>query len=84
MLIGHQHAYERTFPIKYNSTNPSNPIVTDSSTSSYNDPQGEIFATVGTGGASMDNTFLNKAPFAATQFFKFGFLNVDVPILQIT
>src|SRR2546428_4011803 len=26
----------------------------------------------------MDNTFLNKASFAATQFFKFGFLNVDV------
>ncbi|OLC87802.1 MAG: hypothetical protein AUJ08_00265 [Thaumarchaeota archaeon 13_1_40CM_3_50_5] len=69
VLNGHQHAYERTFPIKYNSANPSSPIVTDTSTSSYNDPQGEIFATVGTGGASMDNTFLNKAPFAATQFF---------------
>src|SRR5881628_60464 len=78
VLNGHQHAYERTFPIKYNSANPSSPIVTDTSTSSYNDPQGEIFATVGTGGASMDNTFLNKAPFAATQFFKFGFLNIDV------
>ena len=78
VLDGHQHAYERTFPIKYNSADPSKPIVTDSGTSSYNDPQGEIFVTVGTGGQSIDNTFLNKAPFAVTQYFTFGFLNIDV------
>ena len=78
VLNGHQHAYERTFPLKYNSVDRPKPIVTDNNTSSYNDPQGEIFATVGTGGQSIDNTFTKKAYFAATQFFKFGFLNVDV------
>src|SRR5437867_3997261 len=78
VLNGHQHAYERTFPLKYNSVDRPKPIVTDNNTSSYNDPQEEIFATVGTGGQSIDNTFTKKAYFAATQFFKFGFLNVDV------
>ena len=78
VLQAHQHAYERTFPIKYNSTQSSAPIITDNtSASSYVDPQGEIFATVGTGGQSLD-LFLGKSSFSAIQFYTYGFLNIDM------
>ena len=50
VLNGHLHNYQRTFPIKYDSGSPSSPTITDSAATNYIDPQGEIFATVGTGG----------------------------------
>ena len=50
VLNGHLHNYQRTFPIKYDPGSPSSPTVTDSASTDYIDPQGEIFATVGTGG----------------------------------
>ena len=50
VLNGHLHNYQRTFPIKYDPGSPSSPTVTDSASTDYVDPQGEIFATVGTGG----------------------------------
>jgi hypothetical protein len=40
----------RTYPIKYNPGSPPSPTVIDSASTNYIDPQGEIFATVGTGG----------------------------------
>jgi hypothetical protein len=50
VLNGHLHNYQRTYPIKYDSGSPSSPTITDSAATNYIDPQGEIFATVGTGG----------------------------------
>ena len=50
VLNGHLHNYQRTFPIKDAPGSPSSPTVTDSASTDYIDPQGEIFATVGTGG----------------------------------
>jgi hypothetical protein len=77
VLQAHQHAYERSYPLEYNNAAPSNPIITDSSTDSYNDPEGQVYATVGTGGDSLDD-FSNKASYIVTQSLVFGFLNVDV------
>jgi hypothetical protein len=50
VLNGHVHNYQRTYPISYDSGSPSSPIITSSNPSDYNDPTGEIFVTVGTGG----------------------------------
>src|ERR687891_400181 len=63
VLQGHQHNYQRTYPIKYNSDTPMNPIITDKNKSTYTNPEGQIFATVGTGGVNHHKLNGNKAPY---------------------
>src|ERR687889_1761689 len=58
VLEGHQHNYQRTYPMRYNSDNPSHPIVTttpDSNNKNSYTSEGPIFVTVGTGGAPLFN-----------------------------
>src|SRR5438874_2504239 len=55
VLQGHNHAYERSYPIEYNSMSPLNPIMTSKNTNNYTNPQGQIFSTVGTGGINLYN-----------------------------
>jgi hypothetical protein len=86
-IEGHQHNYQRSYPIKYNSDNPDLPIITtttdnngnnnNNNKNSYINPEGEIFVTVGTGGAPLFN-LTGKAPYIATQHVGYGILNVDV------
>jgi hypothetical protein len=79
ILQGHQHNYQRTYPIKYNSDTPINPIITDKSTDNYTNPEGQIFLTIGTGGNNLQDLDGNKAPYITiTEDEEFGFLNVDV------
>jgi Calcineurin-like phosphoesterase len=79
VLQGHQHNYQRTYPIKYNSDTPVNPIITDRNENTYTNPEGQIYLTVGTGGASLHSLNGNKAPYIITaQDEVYGFLNVDV------
>jgi hypothetical protein len=79
VLQAHHHAYERSYPIRYNnnSANSTQPLVTIDNASEYKDPEGQIFATVGTGGYSLHN-FWGKAYYIKEQYVGFGFLNVDV------
>ena len=78
VLQAHNHNYERSYPIKHNSNNPSSPIITDPNSNNYNDPQGQIFATVGTGGISR-YSFPEKAPYMVYQQSSYyGFLNIDI------
>jgi hypothetical protein len=79
-LQAHNHNYQRTYPISYNSAGDSaNPIVTNQNTTGYNDhPKGTIFAIVGTGGESF-YPLTSQAPSVANQFDgKFGFLDVNI------
>jgi calcineurin-like phosphoesterase family protein len=79
VLQGHQHNYQRTYPIKYNIDTPINPIITDRNRNTYTNPEGQIFLTVGTGGASLHSLNGNKAPYIITaEDQEHGFLNVDV------
>jgi hypothetical protein len=79
VLQGHQHNYQRTYPIKYNSDSPANPIITDKSTNNYTNPEGQIYLTVGTGGAGLHGLNGNKAPYLiTTEDQEHGFLNIDV------
>ena len=77
VLQAHSHNYQRSYPIKYNDNNPSNPIVTDKDAQEYKKPGGRIFTIVGTGGADLHN-FTGRAPYIVKQFQRFGFLDVDI------
>jgi calcineurin-like phosphoesterase family protein len=81
VIQGHQHAYERSYPITYNwtnvSSNSSKPVITDSNITYYRNTEGETFATVGTGGQGIYE-FTGKDPYIITQYEGFGFLNVNV------
>ena len=79
VLQGHHHSYQRSYPIKYNVDTSRNPIITDENTNNYTNPEGQIFLTVGTGGAGLHPLNGNKAPYLITaQDGEHGFLNVDV------
>jgi predicted MPP superfamily phosphohydrolase len=81
VLQGHQHNYQRTYPIKYNSDTPINPIITDRNTDTYTNPEGQIYLTVGTGGAALHSLNGNQAPYIITaQDDVYGFLNLDVAV----
>ena len=79
VLQGHNHNYQRTYPIKFNSVNPRHPIETSTNTTTYTDLDGggQIFATVGTGGASL-YSFTGKEDYFVRQHKGFGILNVDI------
>ena len=78
VLQGHHHSYQRSYPIKYNVDTSRNPIITDKNTNNYTNPKGQIFLTVGTGGAGLHPLYGNKAPYLITAQEEHGFLNVDV------
>lgn len=78
VLQGHQHNYQRTFPIKYNTNNPSDPTKTSTNLNDYSDTEGQIFAIVGTGGQNFD-PLSGKANFVVSQQNnKFGILEVKI------
>jgi hypothetical protein len=73
---GHVHNYQRSFPVKYSSG--STPTITSTSSTNYNDPAGEIFVTVGTGGVNI-HALSGKASFVKyQQDDKFGALNLII------
>ncbi|HEX9318856.1 MAG TPA: metallophosphoesterase [Nitrososphaeraceae archaeon] len=78
VLQGHNHNYQRTYPLSYNQSMPFSPIVTDRHTRDYdNNPKGQIFFTVGTAGEDLYN-LTKQAPYVVTQFLRHGFLNVNL------
>jgi hypothetical protein len=77
VIQAHLHGYERSHPINYNTKSYPNPIVKDSNTNDYINPEAPIFVTVGTGGATIHG-FEGKRPYMVTQYSGFGLLNIDV------
>jgi predicted phosphodiesterase len=79
VLSGHNHNYQRTYPITFNPDNSSKPVVTNAVTTGYNSrSDGIVFAIVGTGGVNF-YSFDGQAPFVGKQFAdRFGFLNIDI------
>jgi Calcineurin-like phosphoesterase len=77
VLQAHNHNYQRSYPIAYNSDNSSEPVAIDNSQTRYVEPSGSIFSTVGTGGKS-SHPFYGEAHYIVTQSNRFGFLNVEV------
>jgi hypothetical protein len=57
-LNGHNHHYERTFPLKYNSSKPGTPsVVSKSQEPTYTSPGGILFITCGLGGHDVQYKF---------------------------
>jgi hypothetical protein len=79
VLNGHNHNYERSFPIRYDSAgDPDTPIVTTTETTNYVNPDGIIFVTAGTAGAGLYQ-WDGKAYFIEDQQDDYhGFLNIDI------
>jgi hypothetical protein len=78
VLQAHNHNYQRTYPLSYNYTKQFTPIITDRNTELYNNIEnGQIFFTLGTGGANFYN-FTGQSPYIVKQLLGHGFLNVDV------
>ena len=77
VLQAHNHNYERTYPLRFNSNNPLSPIETSTNTTTYADPKGQIFATVGTGGKDL-YSFDGKEDYFVKQYEGYGILNVDM------
>src|SRR4029079_3367561 len=76
VLQGHVHNYQRTYPLKYDTVTPSSPTRTSTSTSSYTDPEGEIFVTVGTGGINFHGLSGKSYFVVSQQAAKFGILDI--------
>ena len=76
---GHNHNYQRTYPLTFNPGESSKPIPTNGVTTGDNtNKNGIVFATVGTGGVNF-YALDGRSPYMATQFAdKFGFLNIDI------
>ncbi len=72
VLQAHNHNYERSKPLKYNSI-----ITVDDSTNNYGDYEGQIYITIGTGGRSL-YTFSGKESYIIIQLVLYGFLNIEV------
>jgi hypothetical protein len=78
VLAADIHNYQRTFPLIYNANNPASPTITSTNASDYTDPEGAIYAIVGTGGHSL-RYFSGKASFVSSQQDDF-FGQLDVKI----
>ena len=81
-LQGHHHAYERFYPITYNDKNDNKPTVSAMDkvrgSNMFQNPDGTIFLTVGTGGAESMTVSKGKPFSAAKEDEKFGILNVSL------
>src|SRR5918993_1360689 len=83
-LQGHLHVYERTHPITFNDDDDNEPIVHNNNPNIYNNPEGTVFVTVGTGGAH-DMILSSLADYSAQGIDgKFGILDVRLESDQET
>lgn len=48
--VGHNHNYQRSYPLKYNLANSNNPIINDTNEPNYTNPNGIIFVVAGNAG----------------------------------
>ena len=77
VLEGHVHNYQRTFPLKYNPSSPSNPTKTSTNINTYNNPDGQIYAIVGTGGVGFHGLSGKSSFVASQQDDRFGYLDIQ-------
>jgi predicted phosphodiesterase len=76
VLQGHSHNYQRSYPLIYNDRIHSQPMVSDKEQIRYENPDGPIFAIVGTAGESVKH--LNNKYFLAKTYEGYGCINVEI------
>ncbi len=81
-LQGHHHVYERFYPITFNDKNDNKPTISANDkvkgSNVFQNPEGTIFLTVGTGGAESMTAGKGKPFSAAKEDGKFGIINVSL------
>jgi predicted MPP superfamily phosphohydrolase len=78
VLQGHNHNYQRTYPLKFNEGNDSDPIIGDNNTGQYRGVlEGPIFMTVGTAGQDLHD-LTGRHVYIAEQFQRHGFVDVKI------
>jgi hypothetical protein len=73
VLNGHNHYYERTYPLKGGGANP---VVTDTNLHYYNNPDGVIYATTGSCGAPLYD--IGSAYYLAVAKKNYNFAKISV------
>ena len=76
VITGHNHNYQRTYPLHSDPEESNNPEIKVKSINNYENPGAPIYVTVGTAGGDLYD-FAGKAPFVAKQFSETGFLDID-------
>lgn len=77
VITTHNHNYQRTYPLKLTGNDGSELTITDKNNSTYINPGGPIFITVGTAGEELHD-LVAQYPFVATPFKRNGFLDVHI------
>lgn len=77
VLQAHNHNYQRTYPINYHPSGSQNPRIADNNSKFYQNPEGQIYITVGTGGAKLYG-FSGKSQYVSAQYEGFGFLDISI------
>ena len=79
VFSGDNHNYQRTYPLTYNPSDSSTPIISKKDHSNYKDVKsGVIYIISGTAGRSHYD-ITQQAPFVAKQDdMRFGFLNIEI------
>ena len=82
VLAGHNHNYQRTYPLAFNANNPGSPIIKSYSKTCYYDPSGPIYLISGAGGQS--HAYLgSQKSFVIRQFSdKYGVSKIDITNIQ--
>ncbi len=78
VLSGHNHNYQRTFPLTFNTDDSDRPIIVNKNPNIYSEIGAPIFITSGTGGTGLHSLGAPQAEFNVKQFGKFGHLDIDV------
>jgi hypothetical protein len=77
VLQAHVRVYERSFPLTFNQESSSKPTITSTDKQAYKNPNGAIFAVVGTGGGELKHSLKGQAPYMAyQQDTDFGVLDI--------
>jgi hypothetical protein len=67
VLQAHVRNYERSFPLVFNQESSSKPTITSTSKQEYKNPNGVVFAIVGTGGGELKHGLNGQAAYMAYQ-----------------
>jgi hypothetical protein len=86
VLSGDIHNYQRSYPLGYNPVRHYNaskvitaPKITTIEKGNYSDPQGQIYITVGTGGAPLQTSLREQSTFIAIQnATTHGILDIEI------
>jgi acid phosphatase type 7 len=79
VLAGHNHNYERTYPVAYNE------LVVDTAANDYTDPGAPIYVVSGGGGISMEGAWDAQPAWSAVRYLTHQFTTLDIdPAHSIT